>query len=452
MLKIAKVIPIFKKDNAGLYENYRPISVLPCISKILERLMFNRLINFLDHFNILSEDQYGFRPGHSTELALISATNKLYKALDGKNSAVGVFLDLSKAFDTIDHNILLDKLAFYGIRGITLTWFQNYLCNRQQFVYYNNCSSDIDFIKCGVPQGSILGPLLFIIYTNDICNVSTESSLILFADDTNIFYEGNDTHNLRNIVCSDLTKYYDWFCANRLSINTNKTNYVVFGPLSQIWDVSICLNDKVIDKVNSTTFLGVCIDSNLSWSDHINSISNKISRGVGILSKLKHFLPRTVLRSLYQTLVLPHLQYCCSVWSSASNFHLNRLFLLQKRAVRHITNSFYRASTSKLFFSLNLLKLQDIIDINLATIAYRAYNNTLPSSFSTIFKTNKETHSHNTRQSNNFHCVPCRTNYTLFSSCNRSINYWNSLTKETKLCKSLPLFRKTLKRNCILGY
>ena len=451
-LKIAKVIPIFKKDEPNLYENYRPISVLPCLSKIIERLMFNRIIGFIDKHNVLFEDQYGFRPGHSTELALISATNKLYKALDKKDSAVGVFLDLSKAFDTIDHQILLNKLSFYGIRGNTLAWFHSYLCNRHQFVYYNNCSSDLYNVKCGVPQGSILGPLLFIIYMNDISNVSTESSLILFADDTNIFYQGSDTRELQNTVCSDLSKFYDWFSANKLSLNISKTNYVVFGPLSKNWDVTIHLNSIKIDKVNTSKFLGVYIDSNLSWSDHINSISNKISRGVGILSKLKHFIPRTTLRSLYQTLILPHLSYCCSVWSSATKTLLNKLVILQKRAIRHITNAYYLDSTSNLFLSLNLLKLPDLININLATIAYRATNNNLPPPFVNIFRTNKDTHNYNTRQSNNIHCVLCRSNIIRFNSCNRAIDYWNSLSIDIQSCKSLACLKKTLKRNCIMNY
>ena len=451
-LKIAKVVPIYKKDDPHVYENYRPISILPCISKIIERLMFNRIIAFLDKHNILFDDQYGFRPGHSTELALISAINKLYKALEQKDSAVGIFLDLSKAFDTIDHHILLYKLSFYGIRGNALDWFYSYLSNRYQYVYYNNCSSDLSRVKCGVPQGSILGPLLFILYTNDISNVSSKSSLILFADDTNIFYHGSNAYELQDIICSDLLCYHDWFCANKLSLNAAKTNYIVFGTLSKNWNVTIKLNDKIVHKVTSTKFLGVTIDSNLSWSDHIHSICNKISRSVGILSKLKYYIPGNILRCLYQTLILPHLSYCCSVWSSATKTTLNKLIVLQKKAIRHITNAHYRESTSKLFLSLNLLKLPDLIQINLATIIYRATHNNLPFPLVNLFKTNNDFHPYNTRHSNNIHCPPCRTNLIRFNTCNRAIDSWNSIPFDIQTCNSLASFRKIIRQNCIKDY
>ena len=223
-LKTARVVPIYKKGDHALFENYRPISILSWLSKVIERLVFNRLIDFFDNNNLLSNNQYGFRPGHSTEMALLSTTNKLYNALNNNKSCVGNFLDLSKAFDTINHEILLHKLTLYGVRGIARDWFYSYLSNRSQFVNYNGVTSDLCNIDCGVPQGSILGPLLFIIYTNDICQVSNKSTVVLFADDTNIFYKGTDPQTLHETILSDLNLYVDWFGANKLSLNSGKTD------------------------------------------------------------------------------------------------------------------------------------------------------------------------------------------------------------------------------------
>ncbi|PIK60466.1 putative RNA-directed DNA polymerase from mobile element jockey-like [Apostichopus japonicus] len=228
-LKIAKVLPIFKKGESNIYENYRPISILSCFSKILERLMSNRIINFLDANDILCKEQYGFRPGHSTELALADAIDKLYDSLDKKKTCIGIFLDLSKAFDTIDHRILLNKLSFYGIRGPTLNWMDSYLSKRLQYTSYKKTMSDYAEIRCGVPQGSILGPLLFIIYINDICHISNIAKTILFADDTSIFFESNNLNTLHDIVSMELNQFNDWFATNKLSLNLDKTSYIVFN-------------------------------------------------------------------------------------------------------------------------------------------------------------------------------------------------------------------------------
>ena len=233
-MKTAKVIPIFKAKDNQQFTNYRPISLLPSISKVLEKTMHKRLYNFLNSKKILYGSQYGFRKKHSTNQAITELTSKIIDAFDKKKYTIGIFLDLSKAFDTIDHSILTNKLQFYGIRGIALEWFKSYLNDRKQLVEYNGSQSELQEISCGVPQGSVLGPLLFILYTNDLPACFKHSNGILFADDTTVYYSHQDLVLAYKLITDDLEILDDWFKANKLSLNISKTNHVVFHPANRI--------------------------------------------------------------------------------------------------------------------------------------------------------------------------------------------------------------------------
>ena len=216
-LKISNVVPIYKAKNEKEFSNYRPVSVLPVFSKLLERLMYNRLIDYINENKLLYKLQFGFQKGKDTSMALIMLVDKISEALDKGELAIGVFLDFSKAFDTVDHDILIDKLEYYGIKGVSNDWFKNYLSNRKQFVTYNSIKSDALSIKCGVPQGSILGPLLFLLYINDLSIVSKDLFSILFADDSNMFIIGKDINDMCVKMNNALKEIEEWLCCNKLS-------------------------------------------------------------------------------------------------------------------------------------------------------------------------------------------------------------------------------------------
>ena len=228
-LKMAKIIPIFKVDDPPLFKNYRPISLRTNFSKFYERVMHSRLLALAERFEILCYNQFGFRKNHSTILALIHLINKISSSIDHKEITAGVFLNLSKYFDTINHDILYLNFERYGIRGVALEWIKSYFKNRTQFVQYNNVFSVEKEIRCGVPQGSILGPLFFILYINDLPGVLHLTESLLFADDTSIFYSHNDPDELARVINEEL-EYIDlWMKVNKLSVNINKTNYILFN-------------------------------------------------------------------------------------------------------------------------------------------------------------------------------------------------------------------------------
>ena len=226
-LKVANVIPMFKSEDDMVFSNYRLVSVLPVLSKILERLMYNRLILYINRHGLLYEYQFGFRKGKSTHMALIILIDEITEALDQGELVIDILLDFSMAFDTVDHDILLRKMELYCIQDIALKWFDSYLSNRLQYVTYNNVKLDKENVKCGAPQGSILGPLLFLLYINDLTTVATTSLSVLFADDTNIFLAGKNLQSMLMTSNEQLTAIYAWLCCNKLSLNVLKTHYMI---------------------------------------------------------------------------------------------------------------------------------------------------------------------------------------------------------------------------------
>ena len=316
-------------------------------------------------------------------------------------------MDLSKAFDTLNHNISLDKLYHYGIRGTALCWFKDYLKNRQQYVEIDGTASDKLEITTGVPQGLILGPLLFL-YMNDISYTSQLFKFILYADDTTLFssieyYLPTYTSNVDLLLSNELIYVCDWSIINKLSLKISKTKYMVFHPyqknISQLVP-SLTINDTGIEWVNTFNFLGITLDANVTWKPHISMFSNKISKYSGILNRLKHYLPLHVMRMLYCCLVNSHLLYGILVWG----YEFHRLEKIQKRIIRIITVSKYNTHTEPLFKAFDLLKLKYMLNLGTLKFYYRYLQDNLPADFYTFQITTQGSHHHcNTRHSDQIH-------------------------------------------------
>ena len=325
-LKKAIVLPLYKKDCPDLMSNYRPISILPKLSKIIEKCLKSRLVHYFTRNNLFNSVQFGFLAEKSTQDAILHLTEKIYKNLHDKLSTLAVYIDFSKCFDTLNRDILIKKLELYGVRGLPLELFKSYLQNRYQAVKINSTISDFKLINAGVPQGSVLGPILYLIYVNELPYISDQFSTCLFADDTTLIFESENKYDLFNKCDSGVNLFFQWCCANRLSINISKTNLMLFSNILSPIDIAdVHMNCIKIDYVSSIRFLGVIIDDKLRFNYHIKEITRKISKNTGVLYKLKQYVPISTLLSVYRSIIECYINYCNLIFGNASDTHLSPL-------------------------------------------------------------------------------------------------------------------------------
>ena len=396
-LKLAHVVPIHKKAEKTNPTNYRPVSLLSAFSKVFEKILFNRLYNFMK--TKLIDEQFGFRPKHSTSDLMIYLLEHISKLLSSGENCLVLFFDLAKAFDTLDHKILLKKLEQYGIRGIPLKLINSYLSERSQQVLVNGSLSSEKQMRIGVPQGSILGPLLFIIYINDIILATNTGKLGIYADDTTAIIGAPNKTELIEKSKKTLEELGNWFSCNKLSLSPTKCKYALIDKHlgTEITRSKLSIYGKPLTEIRSgsdttmNSFVGYLLSETLNSKEHINRIQKKIRSGVYALRQNKN-LPTFTKRNMYFALIHSHINYASVITIGANKGDWKPIQKLQEKALRIINNSNYNSPVDPIYKKLKILKVEDLIKTNSLCYAWKAFHTTLPSAiFNMIDKGSERT-------------------------------------------------------------
>ena len=446
-LKIAKVLPLFKKGDRSLPENYRPISLLPCVNKLLEKCIDKRVRKYLTNNNVFYEYQFGFRKGYSTVHALLETVNTIRNYLNNGENVLGLYLDLKKAFDTVDHNILLHKLNVYGIRGCCNNLIRSYLSNRKQCMFVNGTYSDNMDISTGVPQGSVLGPLFFLIYINDVQNAVPDISLRLFADDTSIFLHHSTCANLIEEAKTIIIKLSNWFDSNKLTLHLGKTNYTIFHCKKQnksCCSESFMVNGIEISKTSHIKYLGVTIDDQLTWQYHVTDLINTLIKYTGIFYRINHNLTPNIAKGLFYAFIHSRISYGIEVYGMAGGGILKPLQIMQNRLLKILHLIPRRFSTDLLHKGLSILKINDLHKMRLSMLLYKYSTGMLPTCFNTTFRPANPI-GVITRTNALFTTTRQRNKHGKYLLNNYCLHIWQNLPVTVKQKRSMGLFKTEVK-------
>ena len=360
--KLAKITPLQKDGNKQDVSNLRPVSLLPLPGKMLERIIHNQLTKYLETFQILNKHQSGFRKHHSTIATISAFTDDIARKINNGNLTYALFVDFRKAFDVIDHNILLKKLTKLGLSARSVCWFTSYLCNRKQLTLVNNAMSSILPITTGVPQGSILGPLLFLIFINDIETSIKHSNIKLYADDTALYKASNDSNISQLRLQSDINSLKVWCDRNKLTINVNKTKIMTFGAGNKLRQSRIpdfYLNDTRLEHVSNYKYLGITLDSKLTYNKHVNTVIRTTSHKAYCLSKIRKYLTVKASLIIYKTTIIPYFDYGDFVYEAANKSMTEKLQRIQNRCLKTCLNVNIRESTDLIHRQARVNLLED---------------------------------------------------------------------------------------------
>ena len=390
IMKLAEVVPLYKGKARKLETNYRPISLLTMMSKVMEKVVYKRVYDFLTSTGQICETQYGFRSKHSCDHAVAQMIGTILKNLENKKFTISVMLDLSKAFDTIEHSIMLQKLALYGVRGSCLDWFKSYLENRQMCVKCRVTStqeevlSDNYTVNYGTPQGSCLGPLIFLIFVNDMQLHLSDVESVQFADDTTILFGHRNINYLKYCVERELEVLSDWFRANKLTLNVDKSVFMVFNQSGQCDINELRLGDEIVKRVKSTRFLGLIVDEQLNWKGHLDRLKSKMKCGLGMLVRSNMHLTARAKKLLYYGQVHSHLCYGIGVWGPMINKgQMHELKSIQSKCLKLINPAI---SSDQRLSKLNVLSIEQLIELEQCKLGYKLCNGLLPTILTGLIK------------------------------------------------------------------
>ena len=446
--KKGKIIPLFKCNDPTAPNNYRPITILPVLSKIMERIVHRQIYKYLQEHKLITSDQFGFRPYLSTNVALTRVTEEILYNMDNKLITGAVFIDLRKAFDTVDHTLLLTKLRHIGFSAPVINWFTSYLSSRTAVTSINNITSCRKPVTVGVPQGSILGPLLFLIYINDLPQRLKNCKSILYADDTLIYYTARTKTELQEKINEDLNSLSQWLNNNLLTLNYEKTKFMIFANKKQpISDsiVDINIQNKKILQEKSFEYLGVTLTSDLTWHEHVDNMMTKINQRLGVLRRIKEYLDLNTRCVLYTSLILPLFDYGDLIWGDKNNVTLmNSLQVLENKAAKLILDKRPRYSSTEALQELKWSTLTERRHKHRCTFIFKCIHGLIDFDFN--LTKNEDIYHHNTRQRSNLHLPQAKTNKGKQRPTYQATADFNNLEQKLKNATSIINFKYLLKR------
>ena len=447
--KKAIVLPLYKKGDKHEVSNYRPVSLLSCVGKIFERVVFKYMYNYTVEHNLIYQYQSGFLPNHSTVYQLIEMYDSICKSLEQKQHTCMIFCDISKAFDRVWHRGLIQKLRGYGFKGKFLQWVVNYLHNREQQVLVNNQSSCFKKINAGVPQGSVLGPLLFLIYINDIAD-SLETLARLFADDTSLSYSSEHVYEIENVINRDLHRISSWSKTWLIKFNPSKTNVLFLTNSTNFSELNLIFDDNVLEPVSSHRHLGVTLSSDCKWSSHIDSIYQSCMKKICVLRKFKYILNRQTLLKIFKCFILPVLEYASELWDGCSQFDKQRLESIQLEAARIACGLPIFCKKEFIYKEAELETLENRRDKKKLVLFYKMHNHLVPPYLSNLLPPLVSEISNYSLRNNNDYTIPnTRLRLSERAFINSTTHRWNSLNQDIRNKNTVETFKAALSANII---
>jgi Reverse transcriptase (RNA-dependent DNA polymerase) len=442
-MKITKTIPIYKNGNIEDLSNYRPISIIPIIDKILETHINNQLISHLEENQLLFSHQYGFRKKSSTNNAIFDMITLIQSKLDKGLLSSIIYIDIKKAFDTVDRQLLLIKLKEIGLDEDALNWFQSYLNDRKQYMQHDDINSDTKSTNCGVPQGSILGPTLFLIYINNIKHLNLNGNLFQYADDIALVYSAKTMAELTQQMNEDMDSMKQWMDNHKLTVNIGKTKYMFFNQ-NRDTTLNILYDGSPIEKIDEYQYLGMYITTNLKWEKHTQHIKKKINPIAGIFRKIQNDIPHKMKRSIFFSLFHSHIQYGITTWACSYDNIIDNIQKVQNKAIKNLYGQPFRTHTNLIHNQFKILPIKEVYKLYAKIQIHDIRNNFILSNTEITY--NNQIHHYNTRTNHHIHTDNNRTrNFGINSIFKTASTLYNDLNNDLKILNKQQ-FKNNLKR------